>query len=74
MAVADDAHAASTAPAPRPPPAPAAPPIPTAKAVDDDEDDALWKGIDLEFNKEGAKADDEPPDVELEEQKDEETT
>ncbi len=61
--------------APPPPPAPAAPPVPTALPADaSEDDDALWKGIDLEFNKEGAKTEDEPADVELEEQKDEEST
>ncbi len=57
------------------PPAPAAPPVPTAQpAVTGEDDDALWRGIDLEFNKESAKAEDEITEVELEEQKDEEST
>ena len=51
----------------------AAPTIPTAQPVDDGADDELWRGIELEFNKEGPKATaDETPDVQLEEQKDEE--
>ena len=65
---------------PPPPPAPSAPAaakpsapaVPTALPADEDEDDELWRGIDLEFNKEGAKQEEGPPDVELEEQKDEE--
>ena len=65
--------------APPAPPTPAAPamqaPAPTpAPAAADDDDDALWKGIDLEFNKEGAKAADDEDVIELEEQKDEEST
>ena len=68
------------APPPPPPPAPAAPvparptapAVPTAQPADADEGDDLWRGIDLEFNKEGAKQEERPPDVELEEQKDEE--
>ena len=49
--------------------------VPTAQPADaSEDDDALWRGIDLEFGKEGAKAEDEPADVELEEQKDEEST
>ncbi len=51
-------------------PAQAAPPSDAAG----DDDNALWRGIELEFGKEGAKAAEEPADVELEEQKDEETT
>ena len=50
---------------------PSAPAVPTALPADAGEDDELWRGIDLEFNKEGAKAEEGPPDVELEEQKDE---
>ena len=68
-----------TPPPPPPPippgPAPAkpsAPAIPTAQPAAEDEGDELWRGIDLEFNKEGAKQEEGPPDVELEEQKDEE--
>jgi hypothetical protein len=56
-----------------PAPQPAAPAIPTAQPVDDGDENELWRGIELEFNKEGAKATaDETPDVQLEEQKDEE--
>jgi hypothetical protein len=56
------------------PPKPAAPAVPTVLPADaGDDDDALWRGIELEFNKEGPKAADEDvPDVELEEQKEEE--
>jgi hypothetical protein len=53
-----------------PVPQPAAPTIPTAQPVDSGDDDALWRGIELEFNKEGAKAEEnDAPDVQLEEQK-----
>ena len=62
-----------TPPMPKPkaaPPQPAAPTIPTALPADAGADDELWRGIDLEFKKEGAKAEDEDmPDVQLEEQK-----
>jgi hypothetical protein len=52
---------------------PAAPTIPTAQPVDSGEDDALWRGIELEFNKQGAKAEEnDAPGVELEEQKNQE--
>ncbi|HVS34724.1 MAG TPA: vWA domain-containing protein [Gemmataceae bacterium] len=71
-------------PSPPIPPMPAmqAPPTPppqskapaARRADEDDDDNALWKGIDLEFNKEGAKAEEEVTDVELEEQKDDEST
>jgi hypothetical protein len=48
---------------------PATPTIPTALPVDAGEDDELWRGIELEFNKEDAKAkENETPDVELEKQ------
>jgi hypothetical protein len=68
---------AQTPPAPPPPvapPKPAAPAVPTALPAEaGDDDDALWRGIELEFNKEGAKAsEDDVADVELEEQKEEE--
>ena len=60
-------------PAPPAPAKPSAPAVPTALPADArTKDDELWRGIDLEFNKEGAKQEEEPPDVELEEQKDEE--
>jgi hypothetical protein len=53
-----------------PPPKQAAPTIPTALPADVGADDDLWRGIDLEFNKEGAKSEEnETPDVQLEEQK-----
>ena len=69
-------QAAPPPPPPIPPaPAPAkpsAPAVPTALPADSGEGDELWRGIDLEFNKEGAKQEEGPPDVELEEQKDEE--
>jgi hypothetical protein len=55
------------------PPQPAAPTIPTAQPVDDGDENELWRGIELEFDKGGAKsAADETPEVQLEEQKDEE--
>jgi len=53
-----------------PPPQPAAPTIPTAQPADAGDDDELWRGIELEFNKEGAKVEEnDTPDVQLEEQK-----
>jgi hypothetical protein len=53
-----------------PVPQPAAPTIPSAPPEDGGDDDALWRGIELEFNKEGTKAaESETPNVELEEQK-----
>ena len=60
---------APAAPAPAKPPAPE---VPTALPADDGADDDLWRGIDLELNKEGAKQEEGPSDVELEEQKEEE--
>ena len=66
---------AQTQSAPPPaPPKPAAPAVPTALPVETgDDDNALWRGIELEFNKEGPKAaEEEVMDVELEEQKEEE--
>ncbi len=56
-----------------PAPQPAAPTIPIAPPEDGGDDDALWRGIELEFNKEGGKAaESDTPDVELEEQKEQE--
>jgi hypothetical protein len=55
-----------------PAPTPASPTIPTAQPVDEGNENDLWRGIELEFNKEGAKPADETPEVQLEEQKDEE--
>jgi hypothetical protein len=49
------------------------PAVPTATAAAaDDDDNALWRGIELEFGKEGAKSEGvDEADVNLEEQKDE---
>ena len=69
-----ETQATPQAPAPvptakAPVPQPAAPTIPAAPPEDGGDDDALWRGIELEFNKEGAKpVEGEGPEVQLEEQ------
>ncbi len=56
-----------------PAPQPVASTIPTAQPVDAGDGDELWRGIELEFKKEGANSDEnDAPDVQLEEQKNEE--